>query len=133
VVVVGSSIRHSSRVATTDSATWCPTRAACSAASRLWVDRSKNSRAVRYSKLGELETSTTTDAPSSAAASPSPVIVLTPSLGEAGVASWPSAASFETTPEPTSPVPPMTTILTRTLLGGPLLGRLAVDSSCSGS
>jgi len=50
----------------------------------LRVDVSKNSRAVAYSKLGEFDTSTTTDAPSSAVASPSPLIVLMPSLGEAG-------------------------------------------------
>ena len=68
-------------VPTTESATWWPTPAAASAASRLCVDVSKNSSAVAYSKLGELETSTTTDAPSSAAASPSPVIVLTPEPG----------------------------------------------------
>jgi len=82
----------------------------------LRVEVSKNSRAVAYVKLGESETSTTTDAPSSALANPSPVIVLMPSLGEAGTASWPCSVSLATSFEPTRPVPPMTTIFKLTLL-----------------
>src|SRR5690348_2275996 len=52
----------------------------------------------------------TTAAPFNASASPSPVIVLTPVLGAAEIASWPRAFSFSTTFEPISPVPPITTI-----------------------
>ena len=99
-----------SLVPTTDSATWWPTPAAASATNRWWVEVAKKSSAVAYSKLGEFDTSTTTEAPSSAAASPSPVIVLTPRRGEAGTASWPCSVSPPTTFEPMSPVPPMTTI-----------------------
>ena len=62
------------------------------------------------SKDGEFAKSTTTCAPSSASARPSPVIVLTPVLGAAARASCPSCVSLLTTFEPMSPVPPITTI-----------------------
>src|SRR6516225_1892694 len=62
------------------------------------------------SKDGELAKSTTTCAPSSASARPSPVIVLTPVLGAAASASCPRWVSLLTTFEPMSPVPPITTI-----------------------
>ena len=42
---------------------------------------------ARYSNEGLFETSTTTEAPSIAAATPSPVMVLTPRLGDAATAS----------------------------------------------
>nr|WP_314506875.1 hypothetical protein [uncultured Microbacterium sp.] len=60
---------------------------------------------------GEFETSTTTSAPASTSATPSPVIVFTPVFGDAATASWPCAASFATTFEPMRPVPPMTMTL----------------------
>src|SRR5262249_39212307 len=52
----------------------------------------------------------TTSAPSTASASPSPVIVLTPVSGDAATASWPASRSFVTSFDPMRPVPPMTTI-----------------------
>ena len=69
---------------TTDRATWCPTPAAFSAASRLRVDVSKNSITAASAQDGEFDTSTTTFAPASASASPSPVRALTPEDGDAG-------------------------------------------------
>ena len=77
---------------TTDRATWCPTPAAFSAASRLRVEVSKNSITAASAKDGEFDTSTTTCAPASASASPSPVRALTPDEGDAGTASWPRSA-----------------------------------------
>src|SRR6266850_3676161 len=62
------------------------------------------------SKDGELETSTTTWAPLSTSANPSPVSVLTPELGDAATASCPTALSFVTSFDPIRPVPPITTI-----------------------
>src|ERR1700730_7945897 len=62
------------------------------------------------SKDGELETSTTTWAPLSTSASPSPVSVLTPELGDAATTSCPTAFSFVTSFDPIRPVPPITTI-----------------------
>src|SRR4029077_19459336 len=41
---------------------------------------------------------------------PSPVMVLTPLLGEAGTTSWPPWRRMGTVFEPIRPVPPMTTI-----------------------
>src|SRR6185369_4013696 len=110
VVFAGSPPSDSPCVPTTERAMWWPTPAAASATSRLWVEVAKNSSAVRYSKLAEFETSTTAEAPSRAAARPSPVIVLTPSRGDAGTASCPFSARMATTFEPMSPVPPITTI-----------------------
>src|SRR5262249_23971632 len=59
---------------------------------------------------GEFETSTTTCAPLSTSASPSPVSVLTPVLGAAATASCPIALSLVTSFDPIGPVPPITTI-----------------------
>jgi hypothetical protein len=97
-------------VPTTDSATWWPTPAAASAASKLWVEVRKKSMTALASNDGEFETSTTVDAPSSALSSPSPVRVLTPGLGDAATASWPCSRSLVTSFDPIRPVPPMTTI-----------------------
>jgi hypothetical protein len=58
---------------------------------------------------GELDTSTTTDAPFSASASPSPVGELTPELGEAATASCPCSRNLVTSFDPISPLPPITT------------------------
>ena len=70
----------------------------------------KNSIAASSSKDGEFETSMTTEAPSSASESPSPVRVLTPESGDAATTSWSSSRRPATTFEPIRPVPPMTTI-----------------------
>jgi hypothetical protein len=58
-----------------------------SAARRLPVDVSKNFMTAASSNDGELDTSTTTAAPLTASASPSPVIVLTPESGDAATTS----------------------------------------------
>src|SRR5215831_16961882 len=70
----------------------------------------KNSIAAWSSNDGELATSTTTSAPASAPAKPSPVTVLTPVFGAAAIASCPFRFSFSTTFDPMRPVPPITTI-----------------------
>src|ERR1044071_8450292 len=77
---------------------------------RLRVAVLKNFIATSSSKDGEFETSITTEAPFSTSASPSPVRVLTPELGEAGIASCPCSRSLLTSFDPISPVPPITTI-----------------------
>src|SRR5262249_8218032 len=84
--------------------------AAFAAASKLVVDFVKNSIAGSSSNEGELDTSTTTSAPVRASARPSPVIVLTPVLGDAATASSPWSLSLSTTFAPRTPVPPITTI-----------------------
>src|SRR5260370_39846935 len=99
---------------TTDSATWCFTLVAASAASMLRVDFSKNSRTALSSKEGEFVTSMTTSAPASASASPSPVRVLTPEEGEADTVSWPRSRGISFLPM--SPLPPITTIFMPGLL-----------------
>src|SRR3954464_11763258 len=76
----------------------------------LRVEVSKNSSTGPSSNDGELDTSTTTDAPLRMSASPSPVRVLTPVLGAAATASCPCSRSLGTSFDPMSPVPPMTTI-----------------------
>src|SRR4051794_25388134 len=93
-----------------ETATWCPTPAACSAASRLRVDVVKNASTASSSQTGALETSTTTSAPAITSARPSPVMVSTPVPGDAATASCPRSASRRTTLPPTRPVPPITTI-----------------------
>jgi hypothetical protein len=55
--------------------------------SRLVVEVRKNSIPGPSANDGEFDTSTTTAAPSSTSASPSPVRVFTPVLGAAGTAS----------------------------------------------
>src|SRR5262245_2877617 len=62
------------------------------------------------SNEGEFATSTTTWAPATASAHPSPVMVLTPESGDAAVTSWPFCRSLLTTFRPMRPLPPMTTI-----------------------
>ncbi len=59
---------------------------------------------------GELARSITTCAPATASLTPSPVMVLTPLLGEAATTSWPPWRRMATVFEPIRPVPPMTTI-----------------------
>src|SRR4051795_164403 len=95
---------------TIDTATWWPTPASRSAASRLRVEVTKNSRTASSSQTGALATSTTTSAPAITSARPSPVIVSTPVAGEAATASCPCPTSRPTTLLPTRPLPPMTTI-----------------------
>src|SRR3712207_1114046 len=94
-----------------ESATWCRTPAAASAARRLRPEVSKNSSAAPSSNEGELARSITTCAPATASSRPSPVMVLTPVLGEAATTSWPPRRRMATVFEPIRPVPPMTTIL----------------------
>src|SRR5262245_27151792 len=101
---------------TTESATWCFTPAAASAARMLRVDVSKNSSTALSSHDGEFVTSTTTSAPASASPSPSPVMVLTPDEGEADTASWPRPRRRGISFFPMSPLPPITTIFMAGLL-----------------
>src|ERR1700750_111829 len=96
-----------------DNAIWCRTPAAASAASRLRPEVSKNFSTALSSNEGELARSITTCAPAVASLSPSPVMVLTPLLGEAATTSWPPWRRMATVFEPIRPVPPMTTILMR--------------------
>src|SRR5690242_909302 len=84
--------------------------AAASAARMLRVDVSKNFITAASSHDGAFDTSTTTAAPFSASASPSPVRVLTPVAGDAAMASCPCSRSLLTSFDPMSPVPPITTI-----------------------
>src|SRR3954447_16979047 len=93
-----------------ESATWCRTPAAASAARGLRPEVSKNSSTALSSNEGELARSTTTCAPATASSSPSPVMVLTPVLGEAATTSWSPWRRMATAFEPIRPVPPMTTI-----------------------
>src|SRR5690349_23717837 len=95
-----------------ESATWCRTPAAVSAARRLRPEVSKNSSTALSSNEGELARSITTCVPAMASLSPSPVMVLTPVLGEAATTSWPPWRRMATVFEPMRPVPPMTTIFT---------------------
>src|SRR4051812_36991161 len=101
---------------TIDTATWWPTPASRSAASRLRVEVVKNSRTASSSQTGALATSTTTSAPIITSASPSPVIVSTPVAGEAGTGSCPCVMRRRTTLLPIRPLPPMTTIFMTFLL-----------------
>src|SRR3712207_3255293 len=93
-----------------ESATWCRTPAAASAARRLRPEVSKNSSTALSSNEGELARSITTCVPAMASLSPSPVMVFTPVLGEAATTSWPPWRRMATVFEPIRPVPPMTTI-----------------------
>src|SRR5258708_170166 len=78
-----------------DSATWCRTPAAASAARRLRPEVSKNSSTALSSNEGELARSITTCAPAMASLRPSPVMVLTPGLGEAAMQSTRLIADLE--------------------------------------
>ena len=100
---------------TIESATWCSTPATRSAARRLVVEVVKKSSTSASANDGEFETSTTTFAPTSTSVSPSPVMVFTPELGEAAIASWPLSMRCSTTLDPMRPVPPMTTIFMMTV------------------
>src|SRR5687768_5897300 len=82
----------------------------------LRVDVSKNSSTALSSHDGAFVTSTTTSAPASAAARPSPVMVLTPDDGEADTASWPRLLRRGISFFPMSPLPPITTIFMLDLL-----------------
>src|ERR1700753_3736372 len=93
-----------------ESATWCRTPAAASAARRLRPEVSKNSSTALSSNEGELARSITTCAPARASLSPSPLMVLTPLLGEAARTSWAPWRRMATVFEPIRPVPPITTI-----------------------
>src|SRR5215471_5595134 len=93
-----------------DSATWCRTPAADSAARRLRPEVSKNSSTALSSNEGELARSITTSAPAMASLRPSPVMVLTPLLGEAAMTSRSPWRRIATVFEPIRPVPPITTI-----------------------
>src|SRR5204862_4685267 len=93
-----------------DSATWCRTFAATSAASRLRPEVSKNSSTALSSNEGELARSITTCVPAMASLSPSPVMVLIPLRGEPATTSWPPRRRMATVFEPIRPVPPMATI-----------------------
>jgi hypothetical protein len=89
------------------------------------VEVVKKSSAALSSNERELDTSTTTCAPANTSASPSPVRVLTPELGDAAIASLPCSASLATSLEPMSPVPPTTTtFVTMGLLTGAPVQRL---------
>src|SRR6202008_2305860 len=90
--------------------TCCLPLPAASAPRRLRVEVSKNFSTASSSQEGEFDTSTPTEAPFSTSASPSPVIVLTPELGDAAIASCPCSRSLLTSFEPISPLPPITTI-----------------------
>src|SRR5215831_11132513 len=76
----------------------------------LRIEVTKNCSTAASSQFGAFETSTTTDAPSMTSASPSPVRVLTPDLGDAGTICWRCVRGFRTSFDPMSPVPPVTMI-----------------------
>src|SRR5712664_943693 len=114
-----------------ESATWCRTPAAASAARRLRPEVSKNSNTALSSNEGELARSITTCVPAMAPLRPSPVMVLTPVLGEAATTSWPPWRIMATVLEPIRPVPPITTIFIANLLvRSPQAGVCAQDLLC---
>src|ERR1700687_5975568 len=77
---------------------------------RLRVDVSKKFNTAESSQAGEFDTSTTTEVPSRTSASPWPVRVFTPELGDAAIASWPRSRNLGTSFDPMNPLPPMTTL-----------------------
>src|SRR5499426_3949793 len=93
-----------------ETATWCWTPAAASAASTLRPEVSKNASTAWSSQEGALARSITTCVPAMASVRPSPVMLLTPVVGEAATTSWPLWRRMATAFEPMRPVPPMTTI-----------------------
>src|SRR5467141_2863610 len=109
-------LRGAGPVPTMESATWCRTPAAASAARRLRPEVSKNSNTALASNEGELARSITTCVPAMAPLRPSPVMVLTPVLGEAATTSWPPWRRMATVLEPIRQVPPITTIFIANLL-----------------
>src|SRR5262249_45332213 len=68
------------------------------------------------SNEGELARSITTCVPAMAGLRPSPVMLLTPVLGEAATTSWPRWRRMGTVFEPIRPVPPIMTIFIPNLL-----------------
>src|SRR2546427_12103270 len=116
-----------------DSATWCRTPAAASAARRLRPEVSKNSSTALSSNEGELARSITTCVPAMASLRPWPVMVLTPVLGEAATTSWPPWRRMATVFEPIRPVPPITTTFIPNLLvqaGAVMVVQQAAVSEC---
>src|SRR5262249_51862623 len=106
-----------------ESATWCRMSAAASAARRLRPEVSKNSSTALSSNEGELARSITTCVPAMASLRPSPVMVLTPLLGEAATPWWPRWGRMGAVFEPMRPVPPMMTIfIARLLVRSPRAG-----------
>src|SRR5262245_25079531 len=99
-----------------ESATWCRTPAAASAARRLRPEISKNSSTALSSNEGELARSITACVPATASLRPWPVMVLTPVLGDAATTSWPPCRRMVTVFEPIRPVPPIATIFIPNLL-----------------
>src|SRR5438477_110805 len=99
-----------------ETATWCRTPATASAARRVRPETSKNSSTALSSHEGELARSITTCAPAMASLRPSPVMLLTPVLGEAATISWPPWRRMGAVFEPIRPVPPIMTIFIATLL-----------------
>src|SRR5439155_11642700 len=77
---------------------------------------SKNSSTALSSHEGAFATSTTTRAPVSASANPSPVTALTPVEGEAATTLCPRSPRSVTSFFPMSPLPPITTIFMLSLL-----------------
>src|ERR1044071_1748954 len=107
-----------------ESATWCRTPAAASAAERFRREGSQNSSTALSSNEGELARSITTCVPAMASLRPWPVMVLTPVLGEAATTSWPPWRRIGAVFEPIRPVPPITTIFMVRLLLVDLQGAL---------
>src|ERR1051326_7965033 len=99
-----------------ESATWCRTPAAASAARRLRPEVSKNSSTALSSNEGELARSITTCVPAMASLRPSPLMLLTPVLGEAATTSGAAGRRGGTVSDPIRPVPPITTIFIPNLL-----------------
>src|SRR5918995_2512611 len=97
-------------VPTMDTATGCRTPVTASAERRFRPEVSKNSSTALSSNEGELARSITTCVPAMASLRPSPVMLLTPVLGEAATTSWPPWRRMATVFEPTSRLPPITTI-----------------------
>src|SRR5579862_2791648 len=84
----------------------------------LRVDVSKKFSTAASSQEGEFVTSITTEAPFSASARPSPVMLFTPVLGAAARGWCPCSRNFLTSHEPISPVPPIITIFMKIVIIG---------------
>ena len=82
--------------------------ACCSAASRLRVERLKNSTASSWSDASELDASITASTPVNAVASPSPVYTSTPWARLIPTVSWSLRSSASTLRRPMRPVAPTT-------------------------
>src|SRR5499425_674043 len=77
---------------------------------------------MRGGARDRLARSITTCVPAMASLRPSPVMVLTPVLGEAATTTWPLSRKMGTVFEPIRPVPPITTIFISDLLVRPQAG-----------